>query len=199
MALANSLFLLKYFSNNRCTSDTDFICYQLKFCWIMFFIIFYQILLSVKTGYGYQLRPSLILCWIIWLFLETILCLLYINTCIHFIEVLIILSVIILIGKLLIQNPNFNEINFLPNTEVSTVKQIGNDIVTQLKTAEQKGEYNLKLNVPKFESKTHNNWPIANYAGDAIAKTLRKHGIIKKELKVTIVPNEEINKYYSVP
>ena len=85
----------------------------------------------------------------------------------------------------------------LPNTNILAVKKFSNDIVDRLKKAEQQEFTELKLQVPNF--KRNDNWPLGVYAGDAIANTLRKHGIIKRKLKVVIVPDNQMNKYYSLP
>lgn len=196
-ALANLALIRKILTKKIQNQDKTFLYNQIMLCWMISFIIFYQILLSVKTDCWYQQRSSVMLCWFIWILLEFFLCLFYINRFISHISAFVSLILIILSCNLLIQKPVFEETNMLPNTNILAVKKFSNDIVDRLKKAEQQEFTELKLQVPNF--KRNDNWPLGVYAGDAIANTLRKHGIIKRKLKVVIVPDNQINKYYSLP
>lgn len=75
-----------------------------------------------------------------------------------------------------------------------TCIEIGNNIVEQVKAADEKGAYSMQLFVPDFQSE--DNWPIALYGGVSISEALSKHGVIRQPIYIEIVPTTEKNEQF---
>lgn len=76
--LANIRVVFLYISKRFSFADRKFLSIQLVCFWMTLFIVTYQIMLTIKTGIGYQSRSSLILSWSIWILLEIAISYLYI-------------------------------------------------------------------------------------------------------------------------
>lgn len=74
--------------------------------------------------------------------------------------------------------------------------QIDNEIIQQVKDADQAGQSEMTLLVPKGDNK--DNWPHPMYMGGNLSRTLHKHGIISKPMKITIQPDSSINEKYHI-
>ena len=74
--------------------------------------------------------------------------------------------------------------------------QIDNDIIQQIKEADQAGQTEMVLFVPKGDNR--DNWPHPMYMGGNISRTLYKHGLISKPMKITIQPDPSINEKYHI-
>ncbi len=83
------------------------------------------------------------------------------------------------------------------NTDAAVCKRIGDDLVEQMILADQNGETSVNLHVPVTDNP--DNWPhFAGKYGIAIANSLFEHGVIGREIEVTIIPDEEMNEKYGV-
>lgn len=83
------------------------------------------------------------------------------------------------------------------NTDAAICKRIGDDLVEQMIQADQNGATSVNLHVPVTDNP--DNWPhFAGKYGIAIANSLFEHGIIGREIEVTIIPDEAMNEKYSV-
>lgn len=83
------------------------------------------------------------------------------------------------------------------NTDAAVCKRIGDDLVEQMILADQNGETSVNLHVPVTDNP--DNWPhFAGKYGIAIANSLFEHGVIGREIEVTIIPDEAMNEKYSV-
>ena len=68
----------------------------------------------------------------------------------------------------------------------------GQDILAQFEEADAAGITELELHVTDNEG-WNNTWPYPEYVGDAISDTLFRHGIIRKQIKCTVVYDKEKN------
>ena len=75
-----------------------------------------------------------------------------------------------------------------------TCIEIDNDIIMQVKTAVDRGDYSVQVYVPDFG--TEDNWPIALYGGERISDALSKHGVIRQGIYIEIVPSKEKNEQF---
>jgi hypothetical protein len=83
------------------------------------------------------------------------------------------------------------------NTDAAVCKRIGDDLVEQMILADQNGETSVNLHVPVTDNP--DNWPhFAGKYGIAIANSLFEHGVIGREIEVTIIPDEAMNEKYGV-
>lgn len=83
------------------------------------------------------------------------------------------------------------------NTDAAICKRIGDDLVAQMILADETGMTSVDLHVPVTDNP--DNWPhFAGKYGIAIANSLFEHGVIGREIEVTIIPDEAMNEKYSV-
>ena len=78
-----------------------------------------------------------------------------------------------------------------------TCYAVDQDILQQIITADQDGETEMVLHVPKGDNR--DNWPHPMYMGNNISNTLFRHGIIKKPIKITVQPDTSMNEKYQIP
>ena len=69
--------------------------------------------------------------------------------------------------------------------------EIDKDLISQIQAAEAEGKKEMDLLVPK--GREQDNWPHPYYFGDDICKTLRIHGLINSNIKITIKPDASKN------
>lgn len=166
---------------------------------IICFVILWQISITVKTGFDYQFRPSVILCWyslLLMIFSLAFIYLFYIN--IKFLYV-ILFVVFYLFNYLMIWTPPYKEINFVPYSNINCIKNFTNNLVEEIITADKKGISTIEVHVPYFDVASKDNFPLAVYGGPSINICLHRQGLIKKDLKITIIPDINKNVEYSMP
>lgn len=73
-------------------------------------------------------------------------------------------------------------------------REVDRHIVEQVLSADERGLDAVEVHVPKWESRS--NWPHPYNMGIWLQNTLFAHGLIETRLKVTIVPDEELNKTF---
>jgi len=78
----------------------------------------------------------------------------------------------------------------------SAVDSISEDIYNQVMDAYAQGKTTLEVKVPVFGS--GDNWPLPNYMGWRIARTLYEHGQIDCYMEITIVPDAEKNSVHQI-
>jgi len=83
------------------------------------------------------------------------------------------------------------------NDSVETHNRINQDILSQLKQAEEAGLKETKIYIPDYENA--DNWPYSVYAQEQIAKGYYKWGAINREIRVTeLVPTSEKNREFGI-
>lgn len=103
------------------------------------------------------------------------------------------LLIFILICETNTMGNTFMDIN-MGGLSNETCIEIDNDIIEQVKSAVNQGKTSMKLYVPDFESV--DNWPIALYGGESISDALSKHGVIRRQIYIEIVPTKEKNEQF---
>lgn len=87
--------------------------------------------------------------------------------------------------------------NNIPGISPSICYAVDMDILNQIQSVDQSERNELELHVPKGDNR--DNWPHPNYMGGNISQTLYRNGIISRPLKITIVPDTDMNKKYHLP
>lgn len=166
---------------------------------IICFVIIWQIGITVKTGLDYQFRPSVILCWyslLLIIFSLAFIYLFYVNM--KFLYAILFVT-FYLFNYLLIYTPPYKEINFVPYSNINSIKNFTNNLVEEIITADKKGISTIEVHVPYFDVYSKDNFPLAVYGGPSINICLHRQGLIKKDLKITIIPDKNKNVQYSMP
>lgn len=109
--------------------------------------------------------------------------------------VCILLNVLVF-GK---YNRNFYQPTNTLGISPDICRQIDEDILCQITDEVSAKKNQMDLHVPQFTNA--DNWPIATYAGGPYGRfsyTLWRHGIIKKSINITVVPDQAKNTEYGV-
>lgn len=106
------------------------------------------------------------------------------------------LTLFILLTKINTQGNTFLE-STVNNVKGKTCYEMGNDYLQQIEEANQKGLTSMTLNVPIWGKES--NWPHSAFLGERMTNTLYEHGLIDREMIITVLPNEEWNMKYNLP
>ena len=93
-------------------------------------------------------------------------------------------------------NQAFKESN-TNNVSPDICYKVDCDLMSQIISADQAGANEMTLYVPKAASK--NNWPHAMFMGARISQTMYRHGLIQRQIKITVQPDINMNKKYNLP
>lgn len=132
------------------------------------FGIFFYCLVFVMLGFGYVLEKQ-----------PKVLMLLPILLC-------------VLLSETNTKGRTFRESN-MENLDPDICAQISRSIVEQVVEADQRGEKEMDLHVPKWES--GDNWPHATVLMHRVAYPLYEHGLISQSIAINPVPDADISGY----
>ena len=160
-----------------------------KFLMYIGFQMLYLILLSAYVEKSYIIKSEVILCSFFYIFLAEILCL---NSLIKVNEKnkrlpLILLGALAFLlihpGRMIIPY-NFSGIPY------NQCEALFNDVLEQFKEAQEKGDNELVVELPKFDS--DDNWPLCDFIGERYSEALYRHKVIDSYIKVSdVVFSEE--------
>lgn len=155
----------------------------------------YLILVCAKAGPGYINRSDVFFSFIIW----TLLIICYSIACVVKIKpdlgVLVPCALLFFVIESGIGVQSFRE-NTFGNINPDICYKIDKALIQQIQAADNGGQTEIVLRVPKGKSK--NNWPHPMYMGNDLSRTLYKHGLISKPIKVIIQPDLAINQQYHI-
>ena len=150
----------------------------------------YLILMAAVAGKGYIKRSDVLVSAFFWAFTAVALMLAYIMKESRLSLVLLVLT-FILGAQSLNYCKSYADYNVFGLAWEQTYAA-GQDILAQFEEADEKGMSELELHVTDNEA-WNNTWPYPEYVGDAISDTLFRHGIIKKQIKTTVVYDKSKN------
>ena len=200
--LANIVATFSFFNTNNSTLKSKAIVFFLKeslLIAILCSVVFWQICITVKTGVDYQFRSSVILCWYSLLLIIFSLAFIYIFSVNDKFLYVILFVAFYLFSYLLIWTPPYKEINFVPYSNINSIKNFTNNLVEEIITADKKGISTIEVHVPYFDVASKDNFPLAVYGGPLINGCLHRYGLIKKDINIKIVPDINKNVEYSLP
>lgn len=156
--------------------------------------VVYLILVSAKASLGYICREDVLINIVFWgLLLVTLAfaCLLK-----YYAKLMLIVPILLFVAAVdLCKAGGYRETN-VPNISPAIASQISKDLVRQIKDADQTGLAEMTLIVPKGDNK--DNWPHPMYMGNNISRTLYRHGVISKQMKIEIRPDIAMNEKYHI-
>ena len=80
-----------------------------------------------------------------------------------------------------------------PASEAAVFTQF---LIDQVVEAEQNGQTEMDLHVPVGDA--NDNFPHPLYMGNRVSKTLLRHGVISRPIKITVVPDESVNERFRI-
>lgn len=160
-----------------------------RFLMYIGFQLLYLILLSANIGSGYIISSEVIFCSFFYIFLADILCLNSLvkadkkNRRLSFILLGTLVFLLIHPGRIILPY-NYSGISY------KQCEALTNDIIGQFKKAQAKGEKELVVELPKFDS--DDNWPLCDFIGGRYSEALYRHKVIDSYIKVSdVVFSEE--------
>ena len=158
----------------------------------------YLILLSAASEPQYAIGTEVVIDSYFFIFMGVIACL---NELVNRVSRKYYRTIIILAGTLVllfIQPGKLYHAYNESNLSYEQLENIMNDFIDQVKTAEERGEKEMILVVPKYEEA--GNWPLSvSLVGDRIPEALYRHKIIDSRVIVTeVVISEEKNKKFGI-
>ncbi len=157
------------------------------------FTIAFEILLCTATGYNRINRSDVILPYFMFIFLMIGIILGIVMREYKHVLLIVPLVFLILFSEINTEGKTFIESNTL-NINSKTAEAISNNILNQIIAASQSGEDEMFLYVPQWDS--DDNWPHATYAASRFSKALMKHGIIERDIEITLKPDLEMREKY---
>ena len=156
----------------------------------------YIILLSSVVGFTYVERTEVVLPVAFWGLLMLMMCVGGLSEKISFSNtVLIVIAGICVIGTVYYSG-TYKEMNFI-NLPYENCVVFADDVIAQFKEAEEKGETEVDLVLPKFD--TDDNWPIADYASGHFSNAMYFHGVTGKYMDVReMIFTEEKNRQFGI-
>lgn len=155
----------------------------------------YLLLICAKASPGYMGRSDVFISFIIWTLLFSCFSLVYLVKYMPKISIALPIVVLYFIIEAI------GGSGFQPNVISNGISEkeciaVDREIIQQLQEADRNGEKEVVLRVPKGDNR--DNWPHPLYMGNALSRTMYKHGLISKQLKITIQPDLDMNKKYHI-
>lgn len=158
--------------------------------------IIYLILLCSKVSPEYLSNNIVEISWIVWLLFLAFFSLAYVIRNFPRIKMSFPLLLFVLLNYTVLDGKSFAETN-VAGFSAETVKILDENLISQIKEADEKGFNDVTVIVPKHASEE---WPMAlSYGGDRIAISLFRHGITSKQMNVILVMDSQINDKYHLP
>ena len=185
------IFLINIFKEHIFSKNKKKAIFYLKYILYIVVITLYYILICPKIGPDYILRIEDV--YGIYAY-----CLVFVFICLAYIlkkhpKIIIIFPIVICFCAIEL-NGSIKTLKESNTSNISPLlcEKIDNDMIKQIKQADI--DKKSKIEVHVIDNNNNDNWPQATYMGRRISHTLYKHGIIKKQIDITIVPDKEKNK-----
>ena len=158
----------------------------------------YLIVLSSRVSALYAARPDVILSFFFGIFLVLAAML---ACAMKTLPKTVLPAVILCLGMFLFVNTpgrTFAE-SYAIDCEITPERCIGlsQDLVDQVLEAEKEGKDAVTIDV-LFTGDYGSNWPQVTYLGETLSRTLRKHGVIQRDMEVDVFPTDRINEKYGL-
>lgn len=156
----------------------------------------YLILVAAKANPGYVSRADVVFNIVFWGLLILSLAFAWLLKTYGKLMLFMPLLLVCITMELLKGYGGYIETN-MGNIPPSAARAISRDLVTQIVEADRAGKAEMTLVVPKGNDR--DNWPHPKYMGGNIARTLYRHGLVTKIMKIEIKPDTEMNVKYHIP
>ena len=158
-------------------------------------VFLYLVLSCSKTGASYLKRPDVFYGFFFFVSMLCIFCGNALLQKIPFLKLILPLVLVLILVDCNSAGRTFRESNEL-HMSPKIVNNINNDIVKQLKEAEQSGKDSTVILVPVFDDQY--NWPYAPIGKDIIGEAMWKLGVVEKNILIDyVLPSEDKNELLS--
>lgn len=152
--------------------------------------LIYLMVLSSKVNPAYLARSSVMFTWMFGLILSFCYCYGYLLSKYSASEILLFVSFYAIFLKTSIHSSYLDIGQYRPDIN----KAVSEYIYNQVTEAYSRGQYDVDVLVPKYDSS--DNFPIALYGGDRIANTLFNHGVTHRRMNITLIPDDKVNEMF---
>lgn len=155
----------------------------------------YLLFVCAKAGPGYIGRSDVFISFIIWTVLLMALSLAYVFKQYGksvFVGPLLVLFFVVEVG---LGGQGFAQ-STIGSVPPSVCYEIDYNLIEQIQAADREGKTEMILRVPKGD--TASNWPHPAYMSGKISRTLYKHGLISRTIKIKIQPDPAMNEQYHI-
>ena len=191
-----SMVLILFFAKKRTEWDENMWSVTLEIAVCGAALLVYTVLMTAKVGYSFIYRSEYLFGLFFYLILLITTALAYIT--VKYPRVFTVMPIVMCLMASSLNTPwqTYKDSN-IENTDAATCRRISNDLIEQVIQADTQGASTLDLYVPVSDK--DGNWPhYSGKQGIAISHTLFEHGVISREIEVTVIPTEEMNEKYSV-
>ena len=180
-------------------SDTDkaFIRSLLTMIISCFLSGVYLVLLTFRTGSRYIPRADVVFSLPFFALVAACLCIAYIASNWKKSVLIIPLLFYVLTVNTFVGTHVFRE-NIAENLSPEKARAVDNCILEQVLSAAQQGLPETVVKVP-LHSNSEDNWPHPAYLKERLPNTLRRHGLIDYNIKITIEVDPELNERFHLP
>lgn len=196
IAIESAAFILFLFSRKTSADgEREYVRLTVIYLISLLVTVAYLVLLCARTG-GYRINRGDIFSGILFYVMMLVwTSLVYVMNKSKALIIIMPIVIYILLFETIFNAKSYREIN-TSNYSSAVVEQISNDILEQILLADSQGQTAMELYVPVYDS--NDNWPICTYGGKRISRTLFAHGMIGKEIEITIVPTYDMNEKYNL-
>lgn len=154
---------------------------------VMIICMIYLVLLAAKVSANYIKNSNVMISWMLWLLLITLSSIVYIIKTEPRFSLILPLITYILVFEVVITKKTFAQ-NYASAHAPAVIKALDNDIIEQVKAAENAGESTVTVYFPITES---GDWPRKPSAmGNRIANALYYHGVTEHHMEIEIITDE---------
>lgn len=180
-------------TKNKTANDDIYKTITLKSLLCLFIAFVYIVLISAKAAPDYIATTHVAFSFLFFLFIILFIAIAYAFK--KYPKAVIVLPLIcfIVVIQTLNTDKHFKESN-MRNIAPYKCVTVDNYLIKQIVEADKSGKKEMVLIVPKGDNR--DNWPHPKYMGGNISRTLYAHGVISQDMKITIKPDENINKKF---
>lgn len=157
--------------------------------------LLYLTLVCAKASPGYLGRSDVLIGIYSWLLMGVCLALSYVLHAWPKIFLVVPIALLVIAGEISNGKSTYAEMT-MGRVNPKAAYAIDCDLIHQIQAADQAGQTEMTLVVPKGDNR--DNWPHPMYMGGNISRTLYHHGVISKPMKIKIQPDPEMNEKYHI-
>lgn len=181
------IVLCKQIIKDRNVKAREFLVDQAKNSLCLGVTILYLILLAAKVSPAYLENSGVMISWMIWVLFISMLSAAYVIKTNEKVVAIMSLIAYMMIFETFVDRKDYAQ-NYASLQPPNVIKALDDDIINQVKIAEENGEDAVTVYIPV---KGTGGWPISpSMIQTRISNALYYHGVTKKKMIISIVPDE---------
>lgn len=186
IGLAISIALVVCTKKTANEDDKEFMSIAVKLALSAAIVLLYLVLLCAKAGAEYIRAFEVQISWMFYATLLAGVSCSYILKKIPYADCAMPLLLVLMFYSTVMDGKVYLDVNRSGGISVAQIKAFDEYIVQSVVEACDAGKTDVEVRVPEYGAK--DNWPIATYAGYHISNTLFVHGLINRQMNITLIP-----------